>query len=120
MTKNDKTKNGTDFDKEVYEILQAAGLTFPETPADVEQAEKEQTENPVELPEHLADAAKVLDMMHLKSSDANPKVVLPFSQSNDSRNNLARAAREGSDISTDLAQRMRQDRNKARGKTNGQ
>ena len=114
MTNNDKIKNGSDFDKEVYDILRAAGWVFPETPEDVEQVEQEHSENPVELPEHLADAAKVFDMMHLLPSGNSPEVVLPFPQSNDVRSNLARAAREGGEISKDLAERMRRDRKKAR------
>ena len=120
MTKNDKIKNTTDFDKEVYEILRAAGWTFPETPAEVEQVEREHAENPVELPEHLSDAAKVFNMMHLPLADSNPAGVLPFPRSDSVRSNLARAAREGGEISKDLAERMHQDRRKAEDQTHGQ
>ena len=120
MTKNDKIKNGTDFDKEIYEVLRAAGWMFPETPAEVEQVEQEHAENPVELPEHLADAAKVFNMIHLLPANNKSKKVLPFPQSNDVHSALAQAAREGGDISKELADRMRQDRRKARDQANGQ
>ena len=118
MTKNDKIKNTTDFDKEVYEILRAAGWTFPETPAEVEQVEREHAENPVELPEHLSDATKVFNMMHLPLSDNNAEGGPPFSRSNSVHSNLARAAREGGEISKDLAERMHQDRRKAKDQAN--
>jgi len=120
MTKNDRIKDVTEFDKEVYEALRAAGWTFPESPAEVEQVEREKAENPVELPEHLSDAAKVFNMMHLPLVDNNPKGVLPFPTSNSVRSNLGRAAREGSEISKDLADRMHQDRRKAEEQANGQ
>lgn len=114
MTKNDGIKDGTEFDKEVYETLRTAGWTFPETQAEVEQVEQEHVENPVELPEQLCDAAKVFDIMNLRPSGNNPEVVLPFPQSKDAHSDLARAAREGGEISKDLAERMRRDRKKAR------
>lgn len=120
MTKNDRIKDGTEFDKEVYEALRAAGWTFPETPAEVEQVEQEHAENPVELPEHLSDADKVFNMMHLPLADNNPEGVLPFPRSNSVRSDLARAAREGGEISKDLAGHMHRDRRKARDQANGQ
>lgn len=120
MTKNDRIKDTTEFDKEVYEALRAAGWTFPETPAEVEQVEQEHAENPVELPEHLSDAAKVFNMMHLPLADNNAEGVPPFPRSNSVRSDLARAAREGGEISKDLAERMHQDRRKAEDQANGQ
>ena len=120
MTKNDRIKDGTEFDKEVYEALRTAGWTFPETPEEVEQVEQEHAENPVELPEHLSDAAKVFNMIHMPLADNNPERVLPVPRSNDVRSDLAQAAREGGEISKDLAERMRQDRRKARDQANGQ
>lgn len=120
MTKSNNSKNGPEFDKEVYEALRAVGWIFPETPAEVEQIEQELAKNPVGLPESLSDAAEVFDMIHLPSGTRRAGQVLHLPQSDDVRSNLARAAREGSDIAEDLAERMQQDRRKAEDLTNGQ
>ena len=120
MTENDRIKDETEFDEEVYEALRAAGWTFPETPAEVEQVEQERAENHVELPEHLSDAAKVSDMIHTPLMDNNPERVLPVPRTNGVLSDLAQAAREGGEISEDLAERMRQDRKKARDQANEQ
>jgi hypothetical protein len=98
--------------------LRAAGWTFPENPAEVEQVEQEHAENPVELPEHLSDAAKVFNKIHLPQANINSKAVLPFPRNSDARSELARAAREGGKISKNLADRMHKDRRKAEDQVN--
>lgn len=119
MNNNDRIKSVTEFDKDVYEALRAAGWMFPETPIEVEKIEQELAENSVELPEHLADAARVFNMIRPPLADNNVDKVLPFPRSNEISSNLARAAREGGNISKDIAERMQQDRKKARDKANG-
>jgi hypothetical protein len=120
MTNDNQARSGPEFDGEVYETLRAAGWLFPETPSEVEEVEQEFADHPTELPEPLADAARVFEMIHLPPADRAPNRALHLPSSTDARSNLARAAREGGEISKDLAERMRQDRRKAGGQANGQ
>jgi len=63
MADNNDVRNEPELDKEVYEIIQAAGWMFPVTPHEVEQVEKELAKNPIELPEILSHPGTVFDMI---------------------------------------------------------
>ena len=116
---NKEHKIDPEFDKDVYTIMQTAGWLFPETPWEVEKIEKELEQNPVKLPDSISDASKVYNLMQGILNDGLSKAHSSDLANEDIRINLARAAREGSDISDDLAERMRKDRKKARDEMNG-
>lgn len=116
---NKEHKIDPEFDKDVYTIMQTAGWLFPETPWEVEKIEKELEQNPVKLPELISDASKVYNLMQDLLSEGLSKAHSSDSTNEDIRINLARAAREGSEISEDLAERMLRDRKKARDEMDG-
>lgn len=87
-----------------------AGWLMPETEDEVAQAELELAINPVPLPPELADPSAILN--HLTGCQSVPGPIR-LRISADVETNLARAAREGSDISPDVEARMRADREAA-------
>lgn len=116
---NKEHKIEPEFDKDVYTFLQAAGWLFPETPWEVEKIEKELEHNRVTLPGSISDATKAYNLMQRSLNTDLLKIHSTNSTNEDIRINLAHAAREGGDISEDLAERMRKDRKKARDEMNG-
>lgn len=112
-------ENKPEFDKEIYKTLKTADLLFPETPSEVEQIEQELKEYLIKLPESISDASMAFDLICNSSNSEPPKMKPNISMNNDTRNSLARAAREGGDISEELAEHMRKDRKKARDEMNG-
>ena len=51
------------FDRDVYDALVAGGWMFPETPSEVEQAERELEQAPIRVPDHLTSASDVFAKM---------------------------------------------------------
>ena len=120
MTERPGTTQSHDFDGDVFDALTAAGWMFPETPAEVQQVEQELEQTPVHLPKHLANASSVFGRINRPPVNKDMTCPLQFPRDQEIAKGLARAARDGGDISQDLADRMRRDRLKAQEDENGQ
>ena len=96
MTKKDDSQNMCELDPVVFEALRSAGLSFPETPAEV------------------------FDMMHRIGDGSRPEQILHVPQNEGVDDSLTRAAREGGTISKDIEERMQRDRRKAENSTDEQ
>lgn len=118
MTGPNDNDRGTDFDDDVYDAMRRAGFVYPDTPEEVEKVERELAENPVLLPDQLADVSRVFDVIS-RPSATNAKDTIRLPENPEIRIGLARAAREGQELSEDLIQRMRQDRKAAEGNEDG-
>jgi len=120
MKDNCGTTGGAEFDKDVYDALEAAGWMFPETPDGVEQAEKELGQGTIELPDRLSNASGVFDDIRQSPAEESEGRTIQFPRDENIARSLARAARDGGDISEELADRMRQDRQRAQEQDDGQ
>lgn len=105
--RNSDTIAGVAVDDLLDTILRQKGLTIPTTPDEVALAEAEIDEENVHLPESLQNP---LAFLH-KERQSN---LLHFSQpqqgNDEFREELARVARDGGEISEEIADRMRRDR----------
>jgi len=108
-----KEKSPDDFEgleQQVYEAFLARGWIIPQTEGDVSMTEaKIEAEDNVELPNQLRDPDTVLR----RGLGARSKVLALAPVFEETRDLLARAAREGRDISPDIEERMRHDREMA-------
>ena len=100
-----------ELELQVYEAFLARGWIIPQTEADVSRAEAEMVGKTCEeLPPTLRDPYSVLR----QSSEMKAKIVsLQPGESDQTPELLARAARAGKKIPTDIEERMRQDREAA-------
>ncbi len=96
---------------DVYDALHSLGWIVPQTAADVLRAEAELAEAPPDLPAELQDAQAVLEGARPRGGAARP---LAFPPNADVDNTLARAAREGGQISPEVEEAMRRDRQAAK------
>jgi hypothetical protein len=108
-----KEKLSEDFaalELQVYEAFLARGWIIPQTEGDVSKTEATTAaEDHEELPDELRDPNTILR----RALDARPKVMALTPVVNETRELLARAAREGKDIPPDIEERMRRDRKMA-------
>lgn len=109
-SEKDETFAGFEFDDLLAATLRKKGLMIPVSVQEVEKAEAEIDEQTVRLPESLEDPFTFLNRPRRSN-------VLRFrraSEPNDGfQEELARVAREGSEISDEVADRMRRDRQEA-------
>lgn len=90
------------------DYMQSAGLAIPVTLEEVAAAEALIDEDRVEIPPRLRDCAAVAQSI---CQGGVPRVlVFPSHTTYEAGDLLARAAREGGDISPDIEEKMRQDR----------
>jgi hypothetical protein len=102
--KNDTLKN--DSEDSFEKSLKSLGYLFPSTEDEVEAFEKN---NEIEqIPENFSTASELL--LRSKYSSVSKKINI---STNKSSENLARAARKGSDISEDIIKKMKSDRDEA-------
>ena len=96
---------------DVREALSLLGWVAPQGEAEVARAEEELAEHPVRVPEELRDAAAVFG----REDDGGEVILgpLPSSASAYLDATLARAAREGGEITAEIEERMRRDREAA-------
>ena len=99
-----------DLEKELFEALKRFGWTIPQTEREVEKAEEEIERNLVTLPNSLRDPSKLLDKLHNPSQPLTHRSSLTDSTTMEQ---LARAAREGGEITPEVEERMRHDRKAA-------
>jgi hypothetical protein len=97
------------IEREVFKTLERLGWSIPLSEDEVARAEKEQEKNPVELPKGMEDPTRLLE----KIKTSPPVVTNSPSVPKFTEENLARAAREGGEITPDVEERMRQDRKEA-------
>ena len=98
---------GDDDEKsyELYLLLKASGLAFPDTEEELEQLLAHSRKNSSPIPKELDDPALILKRGLLELTESlNP------STDKEIEENLAQAAREGSQIPEDVKQQMERDR----------
>jgi len=102
--KNETLKN--DFEDSFEKSLKSLGYLFPTTEDEVEAFEKN---NKIEeVPDNYSSASNLLSKS--KQTSISRKLDL---KTNNSIENLARAARKGSDIPEDILKKMKSDRDEA-------
>ena len=103
----DEFENTKDLERKIYATLRSKGLIIPITAQEVLDAEAMMKGNMIELPEELRDPEVILNRSKQKLSIK----FSPLSSSNkEMEENLARAAREDGNISPEIEERMRKDR----------
>ena len=107
-----------DIEKLTYEAMRYYGLIPPMTLDEVARVEAEFDD--IELPASLRDPNEILSRLDNDAVD-QPHSTIPVDTINvDAVRNLARAAREGGDISPEVEQRMREDKARIEQQTNDQ
>ena len=96
------------LERDVHCALKATGWLTPETEQDVEAAQAELASAAVSLPDALQDAEAVFAGESDRASIG--EAPLAFTGDVDVERNLARAAREGGPIPTEIERIMREDR----------
>ncbi|MHC4717690.1 MAG: VOC family protein [Planctomycetota bacterium] len=109
MGRKRKNEEQTEMEQDVHAALIANGWLTPTREDDVDAAEAELRDDPVELPADLADPAAVFERA---ASEAQP-ALLRFPGSPDIDATLARAAREGGTVTPEIEEIMRRDREAA-------
>lgn len=109
MTSREKSKGSTSLGKLIHAALGEQGLNLPETADEIARAEEELAVSPPKLPVRLQDPMGFLAPRPAQRL-IPPARPLPVS---DVESDLARAAREGGDISTEVEAKMRADRLRA-------
>ena len=103
----DEFENTKDLERKIYATLRSKGLIIPITAQEVLDAEAMMKGNMIELPEELRDPEVILNRSKQKLSIK----FSPLSSSNkEMEENLARAAREDGNISPEIEERMKKDR----------
>src|SRR5436305_14293184 len=104
-----REKSKGQLEELLHEAMVCLGWLIPATPAGVARAEAEIDEESIELPESLLDPYAILD------ATVRPSSTTPVRQpsNDDIVQCLARAAREGKDISPEVEEQMRKDRERA-------
>jgi hypothetical protein len=108
--RNPHAEDADGMSRELAAALRALGWAMPRTAAEVAAVEARLASEQVELPESLRDADALLQR--------RPGRVVPFrpreaDAHEAARENLARAARDGAEISPEIEERMREDREQA-------
>ena len=103
----DKTQQGS-LEDQVHRAMKALGWLVPETDDEVAQAEAELEANPVPLPDKLL---KVFPPF--ENVPPSPEPQSAGRSQRETEQHLARAAREGGDISAEVEERMKRDRERA-------
>lgn len=99
----------------VFRALLATGAIVPETVEEVRRAEKMPVSDADALPSDLRDSAAALLRRKGMRETADEKVVpMPVSVYAETLDELRRAARKGDEISTEIEDRMRANRRRAR------
>lgn len=97
----------------VYEAFRQSGAFLPQMPEEVQAAEAEMDEERIELPLSLRDPMAILDKKAVKTA-----VVLPFPNrpavDAEAVENMACAAKHGSDIPPEVLARMEADEQDAK------
>ena len=96
--------------REVYDAMRRLGWLAPQDEVDVRAAEAELAENPVALPEALADPRAVLQRPPPAQAGESPALARPDPNVAE---NLARAARQAGHLPPEIEQAMRRDREQA-------
>ncbi|KPK85459.1 MAG: hypothetical protein AMJ81_03545 [Phycisphaerae bacterium SM23_33] len=94
----------------MHQALKSMGWAVPEAEDEVRRAEAELAQSPAALPESLADAAAVFEA---RAGGPDEARVVSFPAEAASEDHLARAAREGGPIPSEIEERMRRDREAA-------
>jgi len=109
--KNDKNApSDAQVERWLYHALRLGGELLPASIEDVSKLEAEIEANPVALPESLRDASAVYEQIHTRT---RPPSTIPLPVQNNVAEGLARAAREGGEISSEVQAKMREDREAA-------
>lgn len=106
----DDCENTKDLERKIYATLRAKGLIIPITAQEVLDAETLMKGNMVEIPKELRDPEVILNRAKQKLSIKSSPL---FSSNKEVEENLARAAREDGNISPEIDDRMRKDREAA-------
>jgi hypothetical protein len=103
------------LDGVIRAALERTGAALPTTVEGVALLEKYLRENQVSLPPHLQDANFVLERIKADYAPKSGQNLIGFvSPYQDAiRDDLARAARNGGDVSAEVEEQMRQDRERA-------
>ncbi len=104
MKKNVENTNETRQEKMIQKAFRKGGLLFPETPEEVLEFEKRYGKTDIILPEELQEPSFITSKSPLQTKK---KKLEAFE-------NLAMAAREGSQLPTDILEKMKEDRDKAK------
>ena len=99
------------LESDVYHAIKAVGWVVPENEHDVARAETALSATPADLPEALQHPREVFN----RQADHDVTIVKPLtgSPTPDVETNLARAARQGGPIPSEIEQRMHRDRQAA-------
>jgi hypothetical protein len=104
---NDRPEEGRPVQDSIRAALRTEGLLVPQTFEEVRRFEEELARNPVEVPAHLLTAEWLFG-----SSQKTDNLPPSATAASPASSNLAMAAREGSEIPEDVANRMLMDRAK--------
>jgi hypothetical protein len=111
----DMTNESTQLDELVFKALSEEGGVIPQTVSEVVRAEEHLERHPPEIPESLRDSRQLLERIKARKSERACKVV-PFPGNMPSakvEEELAWAARNCTEITPEIQERMRQNRTKA-------
>jgi hypothetical protein len=111
----DMTNESAHLDELVFKALSERGEVIPQTVSEVVGAEEHLERHPPAIPESLRDSRQLLERIKARKSERACKVVpfpgnTPFARVEEE---LAWAARNGTEITPEIQQRMRQNRAKA-------
>lgn len=108
-----KASNDVPLDDLVFWALSARGEVLPETTGEVMNAEKHLEQHPVEVPESLKDVRKLLERIKAGKVQPGSKVIqLPPHVFASIAEEMACAARNGTEITRDIQELMRKNRAK--------
>jgi len=99
------TGNDNEISHELYLLLKASGLAFPDTEEELKQLLAHSRKNSSPIPSGLDDAASILKRGLLKLTES-----LDSSTDKEIEENLAQAAREGNQIPEEVKEQMKRDR----------
>lgn len=106
---NRLSTNDDPTERTLYDALRLGGELLPQNVEDVRRAEAELAECPIPVPVNFQDPYAVLD-----NADAHAPSILPLSlaanQTVNDLKELARAAREGGEITSEIEGRMKRDK----------
>jgi hypothetical protein len=106
--KDEASENADDFDQGICEALLLKGWIVPQTAEEVLRVQDEFPDDREVLPEALRDAYAVLNR-----ESAGPSAIAPLTAEDESVETMARAARLGGKISSEIEERMSHDRKRA-------
>jgi hypothetical protein len=110
----DVANGSTPLDELVFQTLSDRGEVIPQTVEEVARAEKYLEQHPPTVPESLWDPRRLLESIKARKCERASKVVqFPGSPATKVEEELAWAARNGTEITPEIKDRMRQNRAKA-------